>query len=983
MAAIPQDLNDLESRVTAAGQGLLQEMRRQAQRAGFGDRWLNTFFARLMGDERFRVQALRFVDVLPALEDDADLVEHLRAYFPGKDFLFSGVLRFGLRHLHGPVGNRLIAGAVRAALRRIARRFIGGGDAAEALDTAAQLAGRGLRVSLDLLGEAAVSEQEARDYQRQYLALLSTLKERNRREGRGTLLPGLSIKASSLYSQMNSADPHGSAAALAERLLPILIRARDLGVPVCLDMEQYDLKEIILEGFKRVLLESTLRDWPDAGIALQAYLVDAEQDLHGLIAWCRERGAPVSVRLVRGAYWDYETVIARQNGWPIPVWTRKRDTDLSYERCLRLLLEHHSHVRAAIGTHNARSIALAHVLAQEMDLAPDQFEYQMLYGMAPYLEQAVAGLGHPVRIYLPYGELIPGMAYLTRRLLENSSGQSFVRMSLAQSVTDVELLAQPAESPQPSKPRPDTMPETFCNEPPRRFVQAVERGHFAAALDRWRGELRRDYPLVIDGKEIFGGDFIESVNPARPAETVGRVAEADRQLVDQAVAGATRALAHWAARSQTERSALLVKAARLLHDRRDEFAALEVLEAGKIWREADADVAEAIDYLNYYAREALRIATGGGCDVPGETNAWFYRPRGVGAIIPPWNFPLAILAGMLSAAIVTGNTAILKPSSLTPVIAARFVALLREAGVPDGVVQFLAGSGESVGDSLVRHPGVQFIAFTGSLEVGRGIIQKAAELAEGQAHIKHVIAEMGGKNAIIVDGDADLDDAVPGVVQSAFGFQGQKCSACSRVIVVGKQHARFLKRLVEAARSLAIGDPRDPGTVMGPVISAPARARIERAIENGQAVADLVLRVDCSHLGEGYFVGPAIFDRVPPDSFLAQEEIFGPVLSVIPAADYDEALRIANRSKYALTGGLYSRHPGHIELASRELQVGNLYINRRITGALVGRQPFGGFRLSGLGSKAGGPDYLLHFVLPRTVTENTLRRGYAPSGDIR
>jgi RHH-type proline utilization regulon transcriptional repressor/proline dehydrogenase/delta 1-pyrroline-5-carboxylate dehydrogenase len=426
-----------------------------------------------------------------------------------------------------------------------------------------------------------------------------------------------------------------------------------------------------------------------------------------------------------------------------------------------------------------------------------------------------------------------------------------------------------------------------------------------------------------------------------------------------------------------------MKTAALLRARRDEFAAWEIFEAGKSWAEADADVTEAIDYLEYYAREMLRLGAGYQFDVPGETNAYVYEARGVGVVIAPWNFPLAILTGMLSAAIVAGNTAILKPSSYTPVIAARFAELLHEAGVPEGVVNLVPGPGGEVGEYLVRHPEVHFAVFTGSREVGSRIFRLGAELAEEQTHLKRIIAEMGGKNALVVDSDADLDEAVLGTVTSAFGYQGQKCSAASRVIVLDGLYERFVGRVAEAARSLRIGPPEEPGNFMGPVIDAGARDRIDRAVAAGRDVATPVIEGDVSHLNEGFYVGPAVFRDVPPESDLAQEEIFGPVLALLRASDFEHAVALANGTPYALTGGVYSRLRSHLDYARRGFQVGNLYLNRKITGAIVGRQPFGGFKMSGVGSKAGGPDYLLQFLEPRTVTENTLRRGFAPYGASR
>jgi RHH-type transcriptional regulator, proline utilization regulon repressor / proline dehydrogenase / delta 1-pyrroline-5-carboxylate dehydrogenase len=525
----------------------------------------------------------------------------------------------------------------------------------------------------------------------------------------------------------------------------------------------------------------------------------------------------------------------------------------------------------------------------------------------------------------------------------------------------------------------DLQAAPYENEPERDFSRAEQREAFAQALERVRAGLGQFYPLVIGGEEVRTGEEIVSVNPSRPAEVVGRVASATTAEAERAVQAANAAWPAWRDTPPAERAAVLRRAAAAMRARRDELAALEVFEVGKNWREADADVTESIDYLEYYAREMLRLG-----DVrrlmplPGEVNEYFYEGRGVSVVIPPWNFPLAIPTGMTSAALVAGNTVILKPASQSPLIAAQLVALLREGGVPPGVLNFLPGPGGEIGDFLVTHPRIHLIAFTGSRAIGCRINRFAAEVRDGQTHLKRVIAEMGGKNALIVDQDADLDEAVQGTVASAFGYQGQKCSACSRVIVLEPVYAPFLDRLVEAARSLRIGPADDPANFMGPVIDDRARDKIREYIEIGRGEGRLVLETDVSALGEGYFVGPTIFADVPPSARIAQEEIFGPVLAVIRARTFEEALEIAMATDYALTGGLYSRSPARIEAARRQYRVGNLYINRKITGAIVGRQPFGGFRMSGIGSKAGGPDYLLQFLEPRTITENTMRHGFAP-----
>jgi RHH-type proline utilization regulon transcriptional repressor/proline dehydrogenase/delta 1-pyrroline-5-carboxylate dehydrogenase len=764
-------------------------------------------------------------------------------------------------------------------------------------------------------------------------------------------------------------------AAIAVRLRPLLNAARARQIGVIVDMEQYDARHIVMQCFMTVLNEAGFRDWPDAGIAVQAYLREAPNDLRRLIDWAERRGTPVHIRLVRGAYWDYETVIARQHGWPVPVWEAKAQTDACFEDCLAGLFAHTDAVQPAVASHNVRSLACAMALAEQRRLPPERLEFQMLYGMADELKQSLIEQGYRLRVYVPFGETLPGMAYLVRRLLENSSGQSI----LDSGITPARLQTASLERPQaPAAVIEAHAPRRFHNEPVHRFTAAAERVAFAEALDSVRAQLGRDYPLVIGGKAADGSGQIVSTSPARPAQIIGRVAAAGRAQADAALAAALAAFPGWSRRSAAERAAYLRTVAAALIGARDEFAAWQVLEAGKNWSEADADVCEAIDFLNYYAAQAKRLGNGQVLALAGEHNRLDWRPKGVGLVLAPWNFPLAILTGMLSATLVTGNTAILKPSSLTPVIAARFMRLIEEAGLPPGVVNFLPGAGAEVGEYLAGRPGIHLIAFTGSRAVGTRLLELGARLADGQTHVKRVIAEMGGKNAIIIDADADLDAAIPGVLASAFGYQGQKCSAASRVIAVGAVHDAFLERLIAATRSLTVGDPAQPGHFLGPVIDAVAQQRIRSIIEDGAQRARLALYEPQSVPQEGCYVAPAIFADVTPEDALAQEEIFGPVLALLHAADFEQALVLANGTSYALTGGVYSRRPAHLLRAREAFRVGNLYLNRKITGALVARQPFGGFRLSGIGSKAGGEDYLKQFTDPVCVTENTLRRGFAP-----
>ena len=467
-----------------------------------------------------------------------------------------------------------------------------------------------------------------------------------------------------------------------------------------------------------------------------------------------------------------------------------------------------------------------------------------------------------------------------------------------------------------------------------------------------------------------------SINPSDTEQIIGKVGQIDLKQAEIAIESAKSAFKQWKKTPPTQRANIIRKAADIMEERRHELNAWICLEVGKILPQADGEVSEAIDFCRYYADEMERLATGYNYDIPGETDRYFYQPKGIAVVISPWNFPFAIATGMTVAALVTGNSTLLKPAATSAIVAAKITEILVAAGIPPGVLQFVPGKGSTVGEYLVKHQDTHVIAFTGSREVGCRIYAEAAILQPGQKHLKKVIAEMGGKNAIIVDESADLDQAVVGVVQSAFGYTGQKCSACSRVVVLETIYDTFVTRLVEATKSLNVGQTDQPSTQVGPVIDSKARDRILEYIAQGKAESTLALEMPIPE--GGYFVSPTIFSDVAPDSTIAQEEIFGPVLAVIKASNFDEALTIANSTDYALTGGLYSRTPSHIERAYEEFEVGNLYINRTTTGAIVARQPFGGFKLSGVGSKAGGPDYLLQFLEPRVVTENIQRQGFAP-----
>ena len=513
------------------------------------------------------------------------------------------------------------------------------------------------------------------------------------------------------------------------------------------------------------------------------------------------------------------------------------------------------------------------------------------------------------------------------------------------------------------------MLKSFQNEPLSDFSDPVRAAAYREALPQVRRCLGGHWPLSIGGRKINPEKKIVSLNPARPAEVVGTVAAAAASHVDQALDAAWRAFPAWSGLRPEARVGVVLRLADELRRHKYEFAAWETLEAGKNWLEAEADVCEAIDFCEYYARQALDLALPLPVQpYPGEINESRLQPLGAGVVIPPWNFPLAILVGMTIGPVAAGNTVVLKPSSYTPVVAARFMELVAAAGLPDGVINFLPGSGGEVGDYLVDQVRTRFINFTGSKDVGLRIAERAAMVHPGQVWLKRAAMEMGGKDAIVVDETADLDEAVTAIIPSAFGYAGQKCSGASRLIILDEVYDELLERVVAAAAGLQIG-PAEENFPVGPVISETQHRAILAEIDRGRSQGRLVLGGQALDLNGGYYLEPTIFAEVPPESRLGQHEIFGPVLAVIRARDFDEAVRIFNGTAYGLTGGLCSRSRERIELAKREFYVGNLYINRKITGALVGVQPFGGFKLSGTNAKAGGPDYLRLFLEMKSVAE--------------
>jgi RHH-type proline utilization regulon transcriptional repressor/proline dehydrogenase/delta 1-pyrroline-5-carboxylate dehydrogenase len=1002
-SSIPRglDVEALKRRTTAIGRELFERVGRGPrpyQRAWWDDRLMNL----TLSDPQVRVQLFRFIDVLPALRSAGSVRLHLDEYLQEAVGRAPWWLKMAVA-MAPPESDRerLLAWSARTAAGMMARKFIAGATPDQASRTVLGLRRKSLAFTADLLGEAVISEAEADLYQQTCLKLIRGLSGPLRmapeiplidRDQHGPIpRVNLSLKLSSLTTHFDAIHAEATIAGVAGRLRPIFRTARELGAYVHVDIEQYAYRALSYTLFCRVLSEPEFRDWSDVGIVVQAYQADAESELRMLLDWVQSRGTPITIRLVKGAYWDYEVLTARRLGWPEPVFLRKHESDAMFERCTRFIMEHHDKLRPAFGSHNIRSLAHAIAAAEALDVPPSGFELQTLHGMGDVIQDALVARGHRVRVYTPYGAMLPGMAYLVRRLLENTSNESFLKAGFGERASIEELLKSPEEveamlsasrkrRATPESPDEKAALPPFRSEPATDFARDENRQAMAVAIEDVRQRLGQSYPLLIAGAEVRTGDRrLVSLDPSRSSRAVGRVAMAGPEHADAALAAARQALPGWAATPVRDRARILFRAAAIMRERRFTLAAWEIFECGKPWREADADVAEAIDFCEFYAREMIRLAEPRRRDVAGETNVCEHLPRGVAVVIPPWNFPLAIPCGMTVAALAAGNTVVLKPAEQSPVIAWQLVRVLVGAGAPPGVISFLPGRGEEVGAALVNHSGVDLIAFTGSREVGLLINHHASLTGPGQDHIKRVIAEMGGKNAIIVDDDADLDEAVVGVVQSAFGYSGQKCSACSRVIVMEGIYDAFLTRLVEAARAIKIGPADDPETLVGPVIDAEARKRIRDYRQLAMQEGRVVLDSDVGELADvGTYVGPLIVADVSPQARVAQEEIFGPVLAVLKARDMDDALQIANGTQYALTGGLYSRSPVHIDRVKGEFIVGNLYVNRGITGALVDRQPFGGYKLSGIGTKAGGSDYLLEFLLTRSITENTMRRGFAP-----
>jgi len=961
--------------------------------------WENRVMALSLADPDLKVQLFRFVDVLPMLHGPRDIRRHLVEYISeSRKWSWMGHIPSFIP-TWGFLGE-FVRWITKLSASRMARKFIVGSTRKETISRVIGLRQQGFAHTLDVLGESTLTQSEANGSFEEYLLLIRDISDAMGKLPANPLLDrdafgsipkaNVSIKVSALTPTFDPVDPEGTIASVLPYLRILLREARDNGVFVNFDMEQYSSKDLLIYLVTSLLSEPEFREGPACGIAIQAYLRETANDLVRLRNWARQANRPLTVRLVKGAYWDFETVFASQNDWPVPVWQIKDESDLNYETLAGFLVENRRWLRPAFASHNVRSLAHAIALGEQSNLEPHEIEFQSLFGMGEPVQNALKSVGRRVRVYAPYGELIPGMAYLVRRLLENTANDSFLRQSSGSGRSEDSLLQNPKDKlamKNQNKSVTSSAKSTNGNAPAERlksealldFSREENRTHMVSALKSVRGELGQFWPAKISGKDISTGMEILSNNPSQMDEVVGRVASCGVPQAIRAVEACKAFQSTWASTPVEKRTGALRKAADLMLRERFNLCAWMVLEVGKSWREADADIAEAIDFCRYYAQQMEGLSQPMDRGIAGESNQTFRLAKGISLVIAPWNFPLAILCGMTAASLVAGCTTIMKPAEQSSVIAALLHRIFLKAGIPAEALAFVPGVGEEIGPALVSHPDVALIAFTGSLTVGAKIYAQASQLVPGQTQFKRVLAEMGGKNAIIIDDDADLDEAIRGVLASAYGFQGQKCSACSRVIVPQSIHDSFVQRLGEAIKTLTMGPSENPSFALGPVIDQEACDRITKTIREGRARGTEVLNGSVGEWqGKGYFVAPALFTGLPENDPILTQEVFGPVLAVQSWENFDDAIRLANATPFALTAGIYSRSPARIAQAKAQLKAGNIYINRKITGAIVDRQPFGGFGFSGIGAKAGGPDYLPQFLVAKTTTENTMRRGFSP-----
>ncbi len=962
---------DIEQNTQGLGRKLLTTARAEEAELAKTHLWENALIDWCMGNEELKVRAFQFIDVFPHLKTDHQVLKHIREYFPNHESAIPTAIRAGLLLTYPKVlTQKAIHSITKHFFEKIAALFVAAKDINDAMQVVNKMWQNNASTSIDLLGESVISFAEANEFWLRYEDLIKLL-------GKTCSIDeqkNVSVKLSALDPCFNALESKAVIQRLTPRLEDLLLLAAENRVTIHFDMEEYKVRDLTLDVLKALSLTTVARDF-GFGLVLQAYLKDSAHELQKIQTWVANFKKPLIIRLVRGAYWDQEVMLARDNGWTIPVFTKKHQTDTNFETLALQILKSSPRIKLACATHNIRSIAYVASAADSLGMDKSDYEYQFLYGMGTPLMKAVIKEGHRPRMYMPIGDPVLGMAYLVRRLLENMSSQSFVRNGLHSQSSAEMLLKNPKDE---SDIDIDIEEEQKDPCPLLEFHIEHIRDKFQTQLRTIAEDFAVEIPAVIGDKEVWTHEKLYGLSPNDNELLISKCAKPTAEDATMAVDVASQTFEFWSHVKVEERAAYLKRAAQWLIERRYELAAIIVHEVGKSWCEADADVKEAVDFMFFYAQRAcIDFRAKETQTLPNESNYTHLIPRGPAAIIAPWNFPAALIAGMTSAALVTGNTAIMKPAEQSPLSAWFIFQAFREAGLPEGVLSFLPGLGEVVGEILVKDPRIAIIAFTGSMEVGLDIANKANQRHAKQKQIKKLIIEMGGKNAAIVDSTADLDLAIPAIIRSAFSFAGQKCSALSRVYVLDDIYEKFTERLDEAAECIRCGTPIEAQNMCGPVIDKVAMRRINAAVTDAEEIGHMVVR-RIPLVTNGNHTPLIIIDGLPIDSPLHTEELFGPLLIVERVFSFESAIERANDSKFALTGGIYSRTPSHINKVLHKLKVGNLYINREITGALVGRQPFGGYHLSGTGTKAGGYNYLREFCIERTVSENMYRHGFAP-----
>ena len=1100
---------EFEKEVFKIGSELLTESAKQDHLFFKKNWWYQKMLSWTMKRQSLKTNLFRFIDVLPNLTTDSAFLSHWNESFKEEDLRF---ITSGL----GVIAPSLLVKTIRKQITQVAQMFITGSNMQESLKVISKNWERGLAFSLDILGEETLSEKEATAYFQAYLLAMDQLKLAQKdwsykktlqRDSDGELPSlNLSVKASALFSQVKVEAWDYSKEKIKNRLRPLFQKAVQDFFFINMDMEYYHHKDLYIEIFKELLMEEEFKDHPHFGIVVQAYLKESLEDLKGLIDFCKKRKQKITIRLVKGAYWDSEFLMSQQKNWSIPVYSQKEETDLNFEKALALLFKESKYVKIAIGSHNVRSIACA--LAHHKNHPSAQLEFQFLYGMAEGLSLALSKRGYLTRLYCTMGDLIPGMSYLVRRLLENSANQSFIFNSLMKKESPEKLLSAPA-IPTPATPTP-TSPTSasstnlkeaskkelasfneksslkeqasssffkrfsqklrlkttqnesnnfhlsysdnsvnqtersskkaqFVNHPVPDFSKKENRELFQKSLRYWEKLFPIEVPLFIKPPNNSSLSVFLRENPNKKDQIISKTPFVNQEMALKAVEECHRFFPKWKAVSDSKRVDFLKKTAQLIEKQFFHFASLQVYEVGKTWEEACADVAEAIDFCSFYASSYEKLSTPKLTDeVAGEDSFLSYEPIGCVAVIAPWNFPLAILTGMLTAPLVCGNTVLIKPAEQSSLTAYELMKLLLTAGFPSESFAFLPGRGEEVGEALVKHPKVSVVSFTGSLEVGQRILKKINSFSAGsqnnvnmekpksinqsnvsmekhestnqsnvsmekhesinqslkdsedlisfektqnftkQKNFKRAILEMGGKNAIVIDSSADLDLAVKGVNESAFGFQGQKCSACSRVIVLEDVYEKFISRWIPALESLVVGATKNPESSLGALVDELSLKRVTSFLQKQKDSLLYSVSIEKEFKDKAYLFPPSIYLSSDPHSDLMQKELFAPIVACFKVKTLEQAIEVLNQTQFGLTAGLYSRHPGSIEFFKSQVEAGNVYINRNCTGAIVKRHPFGGRKMSGLGSKAGQADYLKQFLQAKVVTENQMRRGFSP-----